>query len=311
VPVLVVAIRRGQWWAYPTAVLSSLTYNFLFVTPRDEFAIAHTQDVVDLLVLLLVAAVVSRLAAGARQRAAHAAEAETAKRTRDLQRSLLHAVSHDLRSPLTAIATAGSALRGPVTAEEQDELLEVISLEGKRLGRMVDDLLDFSRIEAGAALPATDWCDLREVMATAADGVGTEAPIEISWGEPLPLVWADGAHLERAFANLLGNAVKHAEAGTSVTVSGHVSSGRVAVQIANRGDHIPAEERALIFEPFFRGSGRRGTGSGLGLAIARGLVIANGGTIELLTESDNVTFVISFPLSAVPPATVPLEDSRR
>jgi len=299
-PVLVVAIRRGQWLAYASAVLSSLAYNYLFVQPRGQFAIAHPQDLVDLVVLLLVAAVVSRLAAGARERAQDAAEAEAARRTRDLQRALLHAVSHDLRSPLTAITAAGSALRGELSVAERGELLKVIAGESKRLGRMVDDLLDLGRIDAGAAAPEPDWCDLGEVVGTAADGVEGAAAIKISWPPRLPLVRADAAHLERAFANLLGNAVKHSQPSGAVSVSGEVIDGRATIQVTNQGDEIDPAERELIFEPFFRGQGQRGRGSGLGLAIARGLVEANGGTVELLPAFGSVTFAVSFPVEEQP-----------
>ena len=104
-----------------------------------------------------------------RDQVAHrAAEADAAQRADVARTAILHAISHDLRSPLTAITTAGSALRGSgVTESERAELIDVIESEGIRLAKLVDDLLDLSRIEAGAVAPQRDWCDLHDVVASA------------------------------------------------------------------------------------------------------------------------------------------------
>jgi two-component system sensor histidine kinase KdpD len=233
-----------------------------------------------------------------------AAEAEATRRADVAKTALLHAISHDLRSPLTAITTAASALDDPdLSGADRAELVSVIELESARLSGLVDDLLDLSRIEAEAVNPNPDWCDLRDVVVTAAAQPRTvhgDHPIEFRLPQDLPLVHADAAQLERVFANLIDNAIKFSPPGQPVTVSGSVAGGRVVVRVSDRGAGIPRSERARIFEPFVRGRGS-GRGSGLGLAICRGFVEANGGRIALQTGTGKETsFAVSFPLVGQP-----------
>jgi two-component system, OmpR family, sensor histidine kinase KdpD len=233
-----------------------------------------------------------------------AAETEAARRADVARTAILHAISHDLRSPLTAITTAGSALKGaPVTEAEHSELVEVIEVESARLARLVDDLLDLSKIEAGAVAPQPDWCDLHDTITSAVAQLRTEHPIEFRLPHELPLVRADAAQLERVFSNLVENAVKHSPEGVPVTISAGVGSGRVTVRVIDQGRGIPSTQRSLVFEPFFRGRGEPGSGSGLGLAICRGFVEANGGQIVLQTgASRGTSFAVSFPLVKQPEA---------
>ena len=418
--VLEVAIRRGEIPALATAVLSVLTLNFFFLAPRYKLSIAHSQDVVELIVFLIAAVVVGRLAATSRWRAAQAesrarqasarereatlvaeaasailagrslsaqldeigsriasatgagharvalepeprpaedelavalqaqertawlyvgkdlvwdendvqrlseplgrlidvalerervaeqaAETEAARRAEIARTAILHAISHDLRSPLTAITTASSALRARgITDEERGELHYVIDTEAKRLARLVDDLLDLSRIEAGAVAPQADWCDLHDVAASAAAHLRTEHPIDFAVSADLPLVKADAAQLERVFSNLIDNAVKFSPPDAPVRISAEVDGDEVTVRVTDHGPGIAARDRARVFEPFFRASSDTGGGSGLGLAICRGFVEANGGQITV--ESANgagAAFAVTLPVASQPLAT--------
>jgi two-component system sensor histidine kinase KdpD len=217
--------------------------------------------------------------------------------------ALLHAISHDLRSPLTAITTAGSALRAlAITETERTELIDVIEAEGSRLARLVGDLLDLSRIEAGAVAPQPDWCDLHDVVTSAARHLGADQPIEFSLPPDLPFVRADAAQLERVFANLIDNAAKFSPPGSPIQVTATATAGRVTVRVTDHGRGIPKRHRSRVFEPFFRGRDG-GAGSGLGLAICRGFVEANGGRIVLQADAGSGTsFVVSFPLARQPVA---------
>jgi len=239
--------------------------------------------------------------------AARSADAEAARRADVAKTALLHAISHDLRSPLTAITTAASGLRhGALESEDREALLTAIEGESDRLARLVDDLLDLSRIEAGAVNPRTDWCDLHDTLASAAAQVRArfgERPIDLDLGLDLPLVRADAAQLERVFSNLLENAVKFSPDDAPVRVGGAVGAGKVTVSVTDHGRGVPRSKRAEIFEPFVRGRDSRG-GSGLGLAICRGLVEANGGGIRLQSGTDRgTTFAVSFPLVPQPAET--------
>jgi two-component system sensor histidine kinase KdpD len=234
--------------------------------------------------------------------AERAAETEAARRADVARRAILHTISHDLRSPLTAITTAASAMRGRgVSESERLELIEAIEAESGRLARLVDDLLDLSRIEAGAVAPQADWCDLHDVVSSAAAHVGAQQLIEFSLPTDLPLIRADATQLERVFSNLIENAVKFSPRDSPIRVTGGASAGRVTVRVTDAGPGIPKQQRARVFEPFFRGGRDRGTGSGLGLAICRGFVEANGGRISLQSSREaGTSFTVSFPLAPQP-----------
>jgi len=239
---------------------------------------------------------------------AQAAEVEAAHRADVAKTAVLHAISHDLRSPLTGITTAAGGLRSEqLPAADRRELVSVIEAEAARLSRLVDDLLDLSRIQAGAVNPRPDWCDLHETVVSAAGTVLADRgdhPIEFALPADLPMVQADPAQLERVFSNLIENAIKFSPNGTPVRISGGVGSGLVTVRVIDRGRGIAPSQRAQVFEPFFRGRDSK-QGSGLGLAICRGFVEANGGRIQMQTGTgEGTSFAVSFP--AVPqPAAAP------
>jgi two-component system sensor histidine kinase KdpD len=234
--------------------------------------------------------------------AVRAAETEAARRADVAKTAVLHAVSHDFRSPLTAITTAASGLReGGLSNRDREDLVNVVETESQRLARMVTDLLDLSKIQAGAVDPRADWVDLRDVVAGAAAQVraaGNDHPVTIDLPEDLPLVQADASQLERVFSNLIENAVRFSPPGVPVKVSGGAGGSRVTVRVTDRGRGIPPAQRSQVFEPFFRGRDSGG-GSGLGLAISRGFVEANHGRIQLST-SDGTSFAVSFPMARQP-----------
>ena len=178
--------------------------------------------------------------------------------------------------------------------------------EGNRLAGLIDKLLDLSRLQAGSAAPRTDWSAVDDVLRAAGDGLGA-APGTITYAiaPDLPLVRADGAQLERAFANLIENAVRHS-GGQPVSVRARVDGARLVVRIVDRGPGIAEAEHERIFTPFYQAapapSGAGGTaaaGSGLGLAIARGFVEANGGRLRVESlPGQGSTFVVELPLPA-------------
>jgi two-component system sensor histidine kinase KdpD len=240
--------------------------------------------------------------------AARSAEAEAARQADAAKTVILHAVSHDLRSPLTAIRTAAAGLREEGTnSEDRVALIGAIEEEADRLTRLIGNLLDLSRIEAGAVHPRTDWCDLLDVISTTVSHVReplASGRIQIELDGELPLVRADPSQLERVFSNLIENALRFSPAGQPVRISGGVGAGKVTVRVVDRGPGIPASQRASIFEPFQSGGTDRRDGVGLGLAISKGFTEANGGELRLQADSaDGTAFAVSFPL-VEQPATV-------
>ena len=238
-----------------------------------------------------------------RRLGAEAVEAQALRRSDELKTALLRSVSHDLRTPLTSIVAAGEALGSAgITAEERAELAEVVQLESTRLSRLVDQLLDLSRLEAGAADPRREWSSLEEIVHAAADQI-PGGGFELAFEPGLPLVNADGAQLERALVNVLENAKGHS-AGEPVSVHGRAVGSRLVLRIVDRGIGVPQSELERIFEPFYRGESARSSGrggSGLGLAIARGFVTANGGTIRAESlPSQGTAVVIELPVEVQP-----------
>ena len=238
---------------------------------------------------------------------AEAVETEALRRSDDVKTAVLRAVSHDLRTPVTAIVAAGHALGSEtLTATERTELSAAVVQEGEQLAALVDKLLDLSRLQSGHAEPRRDWVSLEDVVLAARDGVsGADDHVRIAIEADVPPVRADAAHLERAFANLLENALRYS-GGLPVSVHVRQSGSRVVVRVVDQGPGIDPAERARIFEPFYRGPASTGepwAGSGLGLAIARGFVEANGGTITVDSlPGQGSSFVVSLPIEqpAVP-----------
>jgi two-component system sensor histidine kinase KdpD len=232
-------------------------------------------------------------------------ETQALRRSDDIKTALLRAVSHDLRSPLTTIVAAAEALESPtLDPAEARELAQAISADADRLWRLVEQLLDLSRLQAGAAEPRRDWCSLEEIVRAAVDDLDAAADVRIAMDRDLPLIEADGAQLERALANLIDNARRYS-APEPVLVRARASAGRIRLRIVDRGPGIPRRELKRVFEPFYQageGAGRRG-GSGLGLAIVKGFVELNGGTVHAESlPGQGTSFVVEFPASGETPA---------
>jgi two-component system, OmpR family, sensor histidine kinase KdpD len=241
---------------------------------------------------------------------AEAVRTEALRRSDDVKTALLRAVSHDLRSPLTAIVAAGHALStGSLSDEERTELSAAVVEEGTRLASLVDKLLDLSKLQAGKAEPRRDWISLEDVLSAAREGLTGTGEVRITIDPEVPEMRADAAQLERAFANLLENARRYSR-GLPVSVHVRRSGQRVIVQVVDQGPGIAPADRDRIFEPFYRAS-RPGvdqwTGSGLGLAIAKGFIEIGGGEISVESlPGQGTSFVVSLPIEQRQLATVPV-----
>ena len=256
-------------------------------------------------------------------------ETAALRRADTVKTALLRAVSHDLRSPLTAISAAGEAVGSPSLSQpEREELAAVIQEEARRLSRLVDNLLDLSRLEAGAAEPRRDWTSVEELLRAALLDLAAAADeFSLSIDRDMPLVSVDPVQMERAFVNVLENARRHS-GGHPVSVRARavrslaharrrpVATGggdgseerpeeqgragdRVIVRVVDRGPGIPPAQLERVFEPFYRAGTVAGghRGSGLGLAIARGFTEANAGSLHVESlPGQGAAFVFELPL---------------
>lgn len=239
------------------------------------------------------------------QFASEALEAETLRRSDAIKTAILRAVSHDLRTPLMAILTAASALVRPdfvVDASDRTELLETVLDEARRLDRLVGNLLDLSRLQAGAAEPETELVSVDDLVVEALEGLGADGGrIEVTLPEESPTVRVDAHQVQRALANLLENALKYSPPTELVYIRVSATSADVLIRVIDRGPGVSGEDSARIFSPFQRGPGSETIrGAGLGLAIAQGFAEANGGHVRLEShEGQGATFVLALPVVSV------------
>lgn len=231
---------------------------------------------------------------------AEAVQTEALRRTDKVKTAVLRSVSHDLRSPVTAMVAAGSAVRAPGVSEiEREELGGLVVDEGARLSRLIDDLLDLSRLESEVPPPQPAECSVEEVVDSALADQLDDTRFDVRIDPGLDPVKADFTQLERAVANLLENAARYGGTGP-VRVRARANGARLQIRIVDQGPGISAAEQDRIFQPFYRGEpGDDHTGSGLGLAIAKGFVETNGGRLGVeSTVGQGTSFVIDLPIAA-------------
>jgi two-component system sensor histidine kinase KdpD len=249
----------------------------------------------------------AQAAAMALDRVRHAEEARRAALEVDreaLRSQLLSSVSHDLRTPLSTITGAATALREDPTLDvaTRRELTESIVDEAERLERLVGNLLDMTRLEGGALVPKREWVPADEVVGSALTRLerqlgGRKVRTEL---EPeLPLLSVDPVLLEQSIANLLENAIKHTPRGSELTVAARRSGDAVLLEVADRGPGIPPGDEERIFERFHRGAAAGSRGAGLGLPIARAIARVHGGQLTAANrEGGGAVFRLTLP---VPP----------
>jgi K+-sensing histidine kinase KdpD len=330
--IIPVAVAWGIVYAVGVAIGSMLAFNFFLLPPLYTLTIQDDRNWFALLVFVVTAIVVSELASRSRRRAeeaeaallalrelteererlaeererlaAEALEAEALRRSDAMKTAVLRAVSHDLRSPLMAILTSAGALsHGELSLDPDDrrELTETILGEAERLDRIVRNLLDLSRLQAGAAAPEPgDW-PADDLVLQALDGVeaGNRVEVVLPEDDP-PLVRADRHQIERIVANLVENALRYSPPEEPVLVQVREFGSEVLVRVVDHGPGISVHEAERIFEPFQRGSLDSPTrGAGLGLAIARGFAEANGGRVWVEShQGQGAAFVLALPVAA-------------
>jgi two-component system, OmpR family, sensor histidine kinase KdpD len=275
---LIVSLRGHRGPALLSALLAVLAFDFFFVPPRFTFHVEHQQYVVTFVVMFGVVLLINHLAVRIRRQAEAAKRAEVVAATEKLRSSLLSAVSHELRSPLTAILGSASAL---LRGQKGDAgLIENIRDEAERLSRLVHNLIETTRLESGAALRKEPY-SLEDVIGTALERCDKPLAgrrVEADLPANLPLVPLDPLLMELVFVNLLENAAAHAPK-ASVEITARERMELIEVSVADDGPGLKDEDTERVFEKFYRASAVPG-GAGLGLAICKAVIEAHGGTIK-------------------------------
>jgi two-component system sensor histidine kinase KdpD len=234
-------------------------------------------------------------------------EARVAAETERLRAAMLTSVSHDLRTPLASIIGSITSLKriGQRTDQaSRDELMETIQDEAERLNRFVGNLLDMTRLEAGALRPKSQAVELSEMVETAlrrAERVLAHHSIVIQVAPDLPMIEVDPVLFEQVLFNLLDNAAKYSAAGSQIKLSADQIGAMIRIAIADEGIGIPPDQLETVFDKFHRAheSDRRPAGTGLGLAVCRGFVEAFGGRIAAANRADRTGAVLTILLPAV------------
>jgi K+-sensing histidine kinase KdpD len=345
-PVYLVAVLGagallGRGPAILSAVLSFMAFDYFYVDPVHTLLVGDAEEWQALLLFLIAAVVTGQLTAQLRDRAEAAqsrerealayyevrerlqeerVQGEILRRTDELRAALLSAVSHDFRTPLAAIKAAAGSLTQPEVewdGEDRSASARQIEREADRLNRLVENLLDLSRIESGALKVNHQWYPLRELVQ---DTVGRLSvplaghAVEVDVPEALPPVPLDYVLVQQVLTNLLENAAKYAPAGTTIRVGAALTSAdtHVAVWVRDEGPGLSPEEADKVFAPFYRVT--RGTdgravgpasetssGAGYGLAVCAGFVAAHGGSIWVEREKGDrggggASFVFTLPM---------------
>ena len=319
--VLFIALFWGSGPALFASVLGVIALNFFFLPPLYTLSIAHPQNWVALAVFFTTALAVGQLSARAKRRAEEAernqheierlykelrdaferaSQAEALRQSEKLKSSLLDAVTHDLRTPLTSIKASITTLideaRGhtddsqPVSLDPESrfEMLEVINEETDRLNRFIGGLIELARIEAGELHLRRRWGTVDEIISTAlarAQPLTQNHSLQVAIEAELPVVRVDESAVSEVVFTLVDNAVKYSRAGTTIQINARLDEASVEMSVEDEGKGIAPDLRERVFDKFFRAtrdgdiSTSQPPGTGMGLAIAKGIVEAHNGTI--------------------------------
>jgi two-component system sensor histidine kinase KdpD len=298
--VLFIATMSELWLAMLASVACMLCVNFFFLPPVGTFSVVDPENGVALIAFLTVSIVASNLSASARAREAERRAAELSHQRAELSSALLASLSHDLRTPLTAIRTAIANLDTPQLDEVvRREQARVASGQLDRLTRQFEGILDMARIESGAVQARRAWTTPAEIIEAgiahvapvlAGRDVRVEAPEDVG-------VEIDPRLTSSALAHLLENAARYAPDGP-IVVRGWIGAEGLRIDVRDEGPGLHPGDIGRVFEPFYRGErgGQRIPGTGMGLAITRGLLAAEGGRVWADDRrSDGACFSIAVP----------------
>jgi K+-sensing histidine kinase KdpD len=320
--VLFIATRWGSWPALVASVLAMLCFNFFFLPPFGTLTIATPDNWIALAAFLITAITAGQLSARAKKRTEEAetgrreierlyaelrdaferaSHAEALRQSEKLKSALLDAVTHDLRTPLTAVKASITTLldeaqgrtdgEQPIELDRESriEMMEVIDQESDRLNRFIGGLIELARIEAGELQLRRRWGTVDDIIAAALDRAKTVTrahKIELQIESELPVVRVDERAVSEVMYTLIDNAAKYSPADSNIRIiAEQAGDGLIRMAVEDEGSGIPGELRERVFDKFFRAtrdgdiSTNEPSGTGMGLAIAKGIVEAHQGKI--------------------------------
>lgn len=280
---VMLALVVGRRATLLAAVLSAAVWDYLFVPPLYSFHIVDIYDGTMVITYWMVALVAGELTARLRTYQEAELQSKLLSESEKLGRTLLNSVSHEFRTPISAIVGAAGNLRaeGGLTGA-QERLIGEIESAGTRLNRIVQSLLSAARMQGGQLQPRLDWCEVRDVI-----NASLRESAELLNGHPVATKIPAGPHLakmdfflmQQAMSNLIANAAIHTPPETPIEISARFEGTELLLQVADRGPGLPAGELEHVFDLFHRLPNSKPGGVGLGLAIVKGFVEAQGGRV--------------------------------
>jgi two-component system, OmpR family, sensor histidine kinase KdpD len=284
------------------AFLSALIWNFFFIPPLYKFSIGTTEDILLFLMYFVIAMLNAVLTSKIRKAEQKVRDREERESTIKLYNTLLNSLSHELRTPISAIIGAIDTLKDQnikLSKANQNELLMEIDIASMRLNRNVENLLSMSRLESGFVKPKPDWCDMVEIINRVIYQNLPQAANKTMQFQPeasLPLFKLDEGFIEMILYNLLHNAVQHTPDGTKISVRLSHLHNSCNISISDNGKGFPEDQMINVFEKFHRIPKSSTGGTGLGLSIVKGFTEAHGGKVMLENlKPSGAIFTITIP----------------
>jgi K+-sensing histidine kinase KdpD len=318
--VLAVATGWGLAESLFCSLVATLCFNYFFLAPVNTLAIDDADNWVALFAFLVVAVVASQLSERARQKTNQllrheeekgritelARKAELLRQSEAFKSTLLDGLAHELKTPLTSVKASVSALRANDSdrSSEETELLAIIEEETDRLTKLVSEVLQMARIEAGKLHPNSEPCQVASLIAGAhqhAERLLDGRDVEVRIEPGVPTVWADSELIGTVLRNLLGNAAKYSTPGKPIEIHGYEKEGQIMISVVDHGPGLSEDELIRVFEPYYRSPATANvvSGMGMGLAIAKNIVAAHGGRIWAESwPGRGATFTFTLPKTA-------------
>jgi two-component system sensor histidine kinase KdpD len=289
-----------------SAVLIAMLWDFFFIPPHYTFHINTTEDVLMLTMFLTIALLNGILTSRIRHFEKQVQQREQRLQALKLYNALFNSISHELRTPLTTIIGAAETLIGrhkKIQDTDRMFLQNEILLASTRLNRLVDNLLNMSRLESGMLRPKLDWCDVNELIHTVVNRLRPEIekfPVSILIPENVPMVKMDFGLMEQALFNILHNITVHTPPGTSVNINVSIEENDLVLSISDDGPGFEKQSLGMVFDKFSSRGDSGKSGLGLGLSISRGFIQAHSGTITVANHDPHgALFTIRIPVETI------------
>ncbi len=300
--VSIVAMFFDIWPVLTASIMSALIWDYFFIPPRFTFQIGKGEDLLMFLMYFIIVLLSTVLTIKKRQFEKKAQEKEGEENLIKLYNALLNSLSHELRTPISAIIGAADNLQNnenQLSQQHKTVLISEISTASLRLNRQVENLLNMSRLESGTLKLNEDWYDINELIYKVISQFKEEEmhhKIDVMMPDSLPFFRIDFGLMEQALLNLVHNAVNHTPNGTTINITTEYMNDHLVIRVEDEGSGFPENEIDKVFDRFYRLNNPRTGGTGLGLSIVKGFVEAHKGQVFLENiRGGGARFTIAIP----------------